>query len=75
MIINKSLKLQQKNLQEHGANKLEARDLERKIENFQSKGYGNLISKLGSDLEILKQENEKLMYDYQKKAAKMQQHQ
>jgi len=62
-----------KNLQEHGTNKLEARDLERKIENFQSKGYSNLITKLESDLEVLKQENEKLMYEYQRKAVKMQQ--
>jgi len=47
--------------------------LERKIENFQSKGYSNLITKLESDLEVLKQENEKLMYEYQRKAVKMQQ--
>jgi len=53
---------------------LEARDLERKIENFQSKGYSNLIAKLQSDVDVVKYENEKLMVDYQKRAAKMQNH-
>jgi hypothetical protein len=63
-----------KNLKEHGSGKLEARDLERKIENFQSKGYANLIVKLQSDVDTVKYENEKLMVDYQKRAAKMQNH-
>lgn len=53
---------------------MEARDLERKIENFQSKGYSNLIVKLQSDVDTLKYENEKLMVDYQKKAARIQNH-
>jgi len=61
-----------KNLNEHGTGKLEARDLERKIENFQSKGYSGLINKLQSDVDVVKVENEKLMLDYQKKAARMQ---
>jgi len=61
-----------KNLNEHGTGKLEARDLERKIENFQSKGYSGLINKLQSDVDVVKVENEKLMLDYQRKAARAQ---
>lgn len=61
-----------KNLRENGKSKLEARDLERKIETLQTKGYGNLVDKIQADLTVLKKENEKLMYDYQRTSIKMQ---
>jgi len=55
------------NLKEQGKNKIEARELERKIEFLQSKGYSSLISKLQADLAVLKEENNKLLYQYQVK--------
>jgi len=60
------------NLAEHGSSKLESRDLDRKLKNIQEKGYADLITKLQANIETLKVENQRLMVDYQNKAAKHQ---
>ena len=54
-----------KNLQETGRTKLEGRDLDRKIDQLSSKNYLPTISKLQSDLTVLKEENAKMLYTYQ----------
>eukprot|EP00330_Aristerostoma_sp_ATCC50986_P004555 CAMPEP_0114580682 /NCGR_PEP_ID=MMETSP0125-20121206/4914_1 /TAXON_ID=485358 ORGANISM="Aristerostoma sp., Strain ATCC 50986" /NCGR_SAMPLE_ID=MMETSP0125 /ASSEMBLY_ACC=CAM_ASM_000245 /LENGTH=76 /DNA_ID=CAMNT_0001772381 /DNA_START=1509 /DNA_END=1739 /DNA_ORIENTATION=- len=49
------------NLKEQGDYKIDMRHHERKVDQLKTKDYENLVKKLQADLEILKDENTKML--------------
>jgi hypothetical protein len=56
-------------LKDFGKNKLDTRDIERKVEDLQSKNYTTLIERIQGDLKVLKEENSKMVALYQSKMS------
>lgn len=58
------------NLNDQGNFKLEMRHHERKVDQLKTKNYDGMVTKLQNDLDILKDENVKMLAQYQKEMQK-----